>query len=370
MENKTIKSLTHDILERIEFRDAVKTAVSGCLGWVLGLWLAGVTDRPDRLVSGLWCTVSAIVVIQSNLGGTYKAALMRFLGVVIGSALGGFFTTFLGSNPFSLALSVFCTIIFCSALNLKDSIRMACLSVSVVMILWGFDRSLSPWIFSFYRALDSTIGIIIAVFVAHALWPSQAVHKMRMTLCDVFKKLEQLYQIMTHLSANLINQEEAVIDIKNEVSNQLSMVDGFLKEAQMELLYRHGTLEEWTYLNEKTKRLGHLISVLEKEYLVSQKMLDEPLAQQLASMIRQTDKTLRDLSLLIQQDQEEYSLQALLETQAQLNADLVRFRSTRALRQWDIAEVESFYIFFSCCDSIVEILQQMIETIKQVNEER
>lgn len=358
------------MMERIEFRDAIKTAVAGCLGWILGLWLAELTQRPDRLVSGLWCTVAAIVVLQSNLGGTYKAALMRFLGVLIGSALGGLFTTFLGSNPFSLALSIFCTVILCSLLNLKDSIRMACLSVSVVMILWGLDRTLSPWIFAFYRAVDSTFGVIIALVVAHALWPSQATWKIRTTLFEAFKKLQQLYELVTQLSVQLVNQEETCMMIKNEIRDDFTKVDGFLLEAKLEFISSRSTWEGWSYLNEKTKRLKHLISLMQEEYGTAQKMMDDSLAKQLAKMMQQTDKALGDLPMLIEGEQSDYSLQELLEAQTQLNSDLVRFRATRVLRQWEIAQVESFFVFFHCCDSIVDTLQQMIESMKQLNEER
>lgn len=367
MENLIEDELKPSFIDRIDLQEALKIAIAGGLGWVIGLWFAEVTDRPDHLVSGMWCTMAAIVVLQANLGGTYKAAMVRFFGIVLGSFLGGMFTTFLGSNPISLSLSILCTVVICSILKLQDSVRMASMSVSVVMILWGLDRSVSPWLFAFYRAVDSTLGIIIAVTVAHLLWPSQAVGKLRLTLAHIFQYVHRFFEIITRRVTNLLDPEISCLYLKNQISDDLEKVEVYLKEAGMEVLTRPGSIEDWTFLFERTRRLRRLVISMKEDYYTAEKMIDTLLAEQLALMMGQIDQALQALPLLIQGNETGYEIHHLLDAQTHLNADLVRFRATHALRKWETPEVESFFVFFHSCDSLVDTFEQMIATIRRIN---
>ncbi len=83
------------VSDRINFKIAVRTGVSASIGLLLGSQFSRLTERPDNLSNGLWCVVSAIVVLQAQIGGTYKAAWNRFFGVTIGALIGAFVTTFL-----------------------------------------------------------------------------------------------------------------------------------------------------------------------------------------------------------------------------------------------------------------------------------
>src|SRR5262245_3522074 len=76
------------ILAATEAKIAIKTGIAASVSLAIGLSYAEVFDRPDIFVSGLWCVMAAIVVMQAHLGGTYRAAWVRFLGVLIGSIAG------------------------------------------------------------------------------------------------------------------------------------------------------------------------------------------------------------------------------------------------------------------------------------------
>src|SRR5262245_31373387 len=104
------------ILHNTEAKLAFKMALAASIRLVLGLAFARFFDRPDTLVSGLWSVMASIVVLQAFLGGTYKAAWARFLGVVIGSTAGAILVNALGADAVSLGISVFITIICCALL--------------------------------------------------------------------------------------------------------------------------------------------------------------------------------------------------------------------------------------------------------------
>lgn len=347
-----------EALERVEVRVAIKTGLAGALGWALGMGISHATNRPDSLISGLWCTLTAIIVLQVQLGGTYKAALIRFLGVAIGSLLGGVCTTFLGSNPLSLAVSIFFTVILCSILNLKDSIRIACVSVAVVMVLWGLRPENSPWTFAFFRVLDSCLGIIVAVVVAQTLWPFQATEKMRMNMASLLSDLNQLYRLVTTAKMREKHELDAdCSDLIEDIAICLQQDVVFLAEAKMELLAEPEKLDDWTLLNDHLERLFTVVMSLKQVYSSPWKLVDADLAHHTLQLIESTDKTMQELSHSLTMGTFEIpSLAATLALQEVLQNDLVRFRSTRATRQATLTDVESFYVFFySLNGSVVEM---------------
>ena len=99
------------ILDRIELKIALKAGIAAFLSLYAGNSFAKLLDRPDYLLSGTWTVMSTFVVLQAHLGGTYKAAWVRFLGVLVGSFMGGFFTSIFGSNSVTLCVSVLFTVI-------------------------------------------------------------------------------------------------------------------------------------------------------------------------------------------------------------------------------------------------------------------
>jgi uncharacterized membrane protein YgaE (UPF0421/DUF939 family) len=160
-------------LGRIDWKMAIRTGIVATLGLVIGTAATHLTNRPDRLASGLWTTLTAVVVLQAYIGGTYAASWNRFLGVLIGSFTGGLLTSYFGSGPLQLGFGVAFTVLLCGVLNLKESYRIASVSFAVVCVLWGFSTGINPWEFSLYRFIDSCVGIALAVIVAHTVFPFQ-----------------------------------------------------------------------------------------------------------------------------------------------------------------------------------------------------
>jgi uncharacterized membrane protein YccC len=206
-------------LERIDWKMAIRSGIAGMVAFTLGTYITHYLDRPDRLASGLWTTLTAIIVLQAYLGSTYKASWNRFLGVLIGSVMGALFTEYLGPGPWQLGLCVFATVIVCALIALPESYRVASVSAAVVMVLWSFNQELSPWIFGFYRFMDTCIGIALAVIVAHTIFPEKAVDKLRKDVADTIRKLNQLYRMVFIIEPNDVPFQT----LSDEISVQLKI---------------------------------------------------------------------------------------------------------------------------------------------------
>lgn len=359
---------TRAFLNQIEARMAVKTGLVATLSWALGMGFSKITDRPDSLVSGLWCTVTAIVVLQTYLGGTYKAALMRLFGVVLGSLIGAFCTPLLGSNPFSLGFSIFLTVIVCSLFANKDSIRIACLSVAVVMVLWGLHPEISPWKFAFFRTIDSLLGVLVAVAVAHAIWPFQATEKLRLNMSQLISYLNQLYRLIMDITLTDKEVNAESIQLLAQMQPLFQQDLQYLTEAKLELLTKPEKLEEWVLLNENLENLFEVILALKQVSRIPRKIFDEALEKQTSKIISMLDHALQDLSHGLTMAKTVTLLFDLSSAQKELHDDLTRFRNTRATRQFALSEVESFYVFFFSLNSMIDEVEKLTKNVNALSD--
>jgi len=356
-------------LSRIEIKAAIRGGVAAGLSWFIGVWFSRALAHPNSLVSGIWCVLSAIVVLQSHLGGTYKAAWMRFLGVVLGSFVGAICTSIFGAHPFTLGLSVVLTICILSLLNLKDSIRIACMSLSVVMILWGLNPSTSPWTFAFFRTIDSVLGILVAVAVAHALWPSEATQIVRQQMAQVLNLSGKLYHLTLTLEGSDEEFKAHYLKILNEADNLIVTSREFLTESKLELLIKSSSTDRWENLIEEIEKAFQIVQGIQgyrQHHL--QRIFDEELSRHLTQVINLSELAFQDLSRSLLTGEKLDSMSHVLVASDALGLDLERFRSTRATRKFSFEDLENYFVFFFNLKQVVDELVEIEQKINGLNQ--
>lgn len=354
------KGFWHKSLINIELKKAIKVGVAAAISLFLGIWFSTLFSRPDSLVSGLWCVVSAIVVLQAHLGGTYNAAWQRFLGVLIGSILGCLLTSSFGSNPTSLGAAITLTIIVCSFFKLQESIRIACLTVAVIMVLSGLRPEISLWMFGLYRFLDSCMGIFIAVAVAHTLWPEEATDKIRNNMVKILISLSKLFQMATDLNPDSDRQNKLFQTLKEEIYEYFEKNHELIDEANLEQAIRQSTMEEWKILIHSIENiLDSTITLKQLQKSKISMMLDDQLLEHLNNYVEAGESTFQDLSKQIELNENRPIAlieEDLMMTYTSLREDLVRLRENRTTRQFDWSEIESFFVYFYSINIITEEL--------------
>ncbi len=353
----------NNLLTLVQFQIAIKTALVAILGWTIGNWFSHITERPDKLISGLWCALTAIVVLQTHLGGTYKTSWIRFLGVILGSIIGALSTSLLGSNPLTLGVSIFFIVMLCFILNIKESIRISCLSVTVVMVLWGLQPTISPWTFAFFRSIDSILGILIAVFVAHIIWPFQAKEKLKINMSYILDLIRDLFKLSFYTESSLPTEEEY-----NQIKLNLDdlIQDNILKleEAKIELWSDQKQFKKYQFLHGRLQHMRKLIITLSKVYEYAKKIVDEELMKQLRLVLNLLDQGLYQLSQTLLDNPQTLNLSELAENQKKLTEELLRFRSKKVTGKFDLSEVEGFYVFFYNLDIFIKTFFKIVETSK------
>ncbi len=349
-------------LEQIEGKIALKTAIAAGLSLILGIAFSQIFDRPEHLVNGLWSVVSAIVVMQAHLGGTYQAAWVRFLGVLVGSIAGGVFVVFLGDDALSLGIGVFSTIIICSMLNIKESFRIASMSAAVIIILVGAKPTESPWLFSLYRFLDSCIGILTAVFVAQVLWPEKAVEKLRQSLIKALAAIDNYYRMAIILEPESQSHAQVAETLYADILERLQKNRAYGEEIEIELRYKGAQRHTWTLLTQQMETIFELVLNLKSAHKDSLlKIFDDSLANQVTQVIDQTDLAFQALQKRIVLAIPDIDLAGLDNALAALNSELQRFRATRTTRMFNFEDVENFFVFFFSLRSIGEAIKKMAE---------
>ena len=161
---------------------AAKTALAAAFCW----WLAQRFHLPD----GYWGPISAIIVLQSNVGATVTASRERLLGTLIGAALGFSFSLF-GPLLLSYILAVLVAVIVCGLLGLRNSSRLAGVTITIVMLV---HREGSHWGLAIDRVSEVLLGIVVALAVTTLVFPDRARLRLREGLAQEFLVLGAFFE--------------------------------------------------------------------------------------------------------------------------------------------------------------------------------
>jgi uncharacterized membrane protein YccC len=161
---------------------AGRTALAAALCWWIALQF-GLTD-------GYWGAISAIIVLQSNFGATINASRDRILGTIVGAAF-GFAFSFFGVLPWNYILAVLCAVILCGLLGLRNSSRLAGVTISIVMLV---QKGGPHWVLALHRVGEVFLGILIAILVSTLFFPDRARLRLRDGLAQEFLVLNAFFE--------------------------------------------------------------------------------------------------------------------------------------------------------------------------------
>jgi uncharacterized membrane protein YccC len=161
---------------------AARTALAAALCW----WIALRFGLHD----GYWGAISAIIVLQSNFGATITASRDRILGTIIGAAFGFGFSLF-GVLPWNFILAVLSAVILCGLLDLRNSSRLAGVTISIVMLV---QQGGSHWLLALHRVGEVFLGILVAVAVSTLVFPDRARLRLRDGLAQEFLVLNAFFE--------------------------------------------------------------------------------------------------------------------------------------------------------------------------------
>lgn len=148
-------------IDRNVLLHSARTAIAA----IISLFVPQLLHLPEPY----WACITALIVMQSDLGTAWAVSWQRLAGTALGAAMGALVAPHFGANVFVFFLSVFLLGLACAALRMPDAYRMAGVTLALVVLI---DRTAPAWKIAMYRFLEVSIGIAIALIVT-ALWPEK-----------------------------------------------------------------------------------------------------------------------------------------------------------------------------------------------------
>jgi uncharacterized membrane protein YccC len=187
-------------------RLAIQTAIAGVAASYFARFL--------RLPEGYWAAVSAVIVMQANLGAALKQSWIRIAATAVGLIVVIPLILLLGENLLVFGLAVLLTVLLCSILHLDDGLRIAAATVAIIILIPRAGRPLSPAI---DRFLEVSFGVIIAILVSKFIWPASAHGKLQKELASCYLQSGSLFVALMQRYEG--DSQANVHQLRNELSS-------------------------------------------------------------------------------------------------------------------------------------------------------
>jgi uncharacterized membrane protein YgaE (UPF0421/DUF939 family) len=231
-------------------KQAVKTAIAG----VASLGITNLFHLPE----GYWAAISALIVMQSNLGATLNASRTRLAGTAVGATVGGVFVALLGNSITGFAIAVAIAFVVCDLLGLAESQRLATVTVAIIMLV---SRTNAAWIIALHRFEEVALGILVALVVSLTLWPNHARRSIRQGLAGVLVKLAEMYSAL--MRAYRRGEAGSLEPLKSGLSAALRKNNDLLQYALQESFGPMKERESLALLVNQVERIFATVETLE-----------------------------------------------------------------------------------------------------------
>lgn len=200
---------------------ALKTGLAG----ILSAYAAPFLGLPE----GYWAVISAIIVMQSNVGATVTASRDRLAGTAIGALVGGVFVGVFGPHTLVSGVAVTLAILACALLRLPQSYRLAGVTVVILTLI---SREGSVWVLAVHRFLEVSLGILVALFVNATIWPSRAREHLRWGIAEALAGLDALYRAI--VTGYREAPDDSISQLREKADGLMRRNEEFLNQASYE----------------------------------------------------------------------------------------------------------------------------------------
>src|SRR5262249_3429766 len=147
-----------------------------------------------RLPQGYWAVITAVLVVQTSIGGTLGASRDRLIGTVVGALVGGFAAFVRPETALGEAAALgLCTGLLTVPAVLSPSLGLAPLSAVVVCV--GSTSHAGSLAAAGYRVAEIAIGSVIGVAVTLLVFPPRALDLVSSRAQTILSDLARLFAL-------------------------------------------------------------------------------------------------------------------------------------------------------------------------------
>lgn len=317
-------------------RHALRTAVAVVATQLLVTVLA--------LPQGYWAVVTAVIVMQANLGGSIRAAWTRLAGTAVGAAFGAAASHFGGQTVAAAGLSVFATLAVCAAIpKLRESSRVA--GITAVIVILAGHPDMPALELGFDRFLEIAVGIVTALMTSVVVFPSRASRALSHGLAKVFEDVASLFAVVVEGRIREDYPERHVFALKDRILRTLARCRELRLEADAESRDRGESALRAMLLFRGERLFEHVLGMDHVAAEWRGKGLHRHLPEELADLEHAGAEVLTRLAAHLRGDAPLPEVAALDAAVAKAREKLSDMRRDRAPAAYDLSEVMHFFSF-------------------------
>jgi uncharacterized membrane protein YgaE (UPF0421/DUF939 family) len=141
---------------------SVRTAAAVLASLLVARWF--------RLSEAYWAPITTIVITQSSLGAALAVSWQRFVGTLVGAALGATVASYSGPSALVFGFFVFVLGMLCAFVRVdRSAYRFGGVTLAIVLLI---PRTGPAWQVALHRFAEVSIGIGTALIFA-TVWPEK-----------------------------------------------------------------------------------------------------------------------------------------------------------------------------------------------------
>jgi uncharacterized membrane protein YccC len=210
-----------------EMKLALRVTIAGALAFAI--------TKAFSLPQGYWAAITAVVVMQTSVGGSLKAAIDRFSGTLAGAVYGGAIAALLPqTSPLSLGLAIVVALFPLALLAaVSPSFRVAPVT-SLIMLLPPTGQALGPLASAFDRVAEITLGNVVGVVVAVFVLPARAHTLMSEAAARVISLNAELIAVFVNELTGLAQDRAPLQTLHPQIRAALKKAEAAADEAMRE----------------------------------------------------------------------------------------------------------------------------------------
>jgi uncharacterized membrane protein YccC len=270
-----------------QWRQAGQTAFAAVASYLIAVLFG--------LPQGYWAVMSAILVVQSSIGGSLGQALDRLIATVLGAAIGVALLYLLGRDTMGRTAGLLIAVLPLAFLGMRrQGLRLA--PVTAAIILLSDQSHGDPLISGLIRLGEITLGSIVALATALLLWPARAGQSLAEHVAATLTLVRRHLDITIRGALGPARDEAAMVAVNAGMRAALVKGDTLAVEARREIAGRLAGHDDPAALLRTLRRLWHTSLMAARAVQVPlPSPLVEPLRPALEGLLGAVDSALETL---------------------------------------------------------------------------
>ncbi|MGE4535996.1 MAG: aromatic acid exporter family protein [Desulfovibrio sp.] len=359
MSASTLFPLLKRLVKRLGVRHAGRTAVAA----VVTQLVVTVLNLPQ----GYWAVITAVIVMQANIGGSIRAAWARLLGTGVGAVMGIVAVHGGGSSWPALGMAVFATLMVCTAVPfLRESSRVG--GITAVIVLLAGHGDVSALTLGLDRFFEIAVGIITALAVSLSFFPSRARKAVSFGLAKIFQDEAAFFSLVLEGLVRDVYNDRQAFALKDRIVRTLARCRDLRREANLEGRGGEAAAAQLLLLFRAEHLFEHILAM---DHIASEwhgQGLQSQLTGELAGLRQSVGAVLSGLAAHLRGDGALPDLAELETSVTGAREKLSAMRRERAPAAYGLSEVMHFFSFMhgmlACAAETGEIVGRL-RTLEQ-----